>query len=138
MVNHAEIDEETVAALIATARQARAQAYAPYSRFAVGAALLAADGTMIAGCNVENVSYPLGLCAERAAVAAAVVGGHRRFRAIAVVGGDGPLSPCGGCRQVLREFGDLWVIGGSAAGTALERWRLSELLPAAFGRERGE
>ena len=134
-MSQAEIDDEALAALITAARQARERAYAPYSRFAVGAALLAVDGTVIAGCNVENVSYPLGLCAERAAVGAAVVRGYRRFRAIAVVGGERPLSPCGGCRQVLGEFGDLWVVGGNAAGTALQRWRLSELLPAAFGGE---
>ncbi len=134
----AEIDQETVLALIGAARQARARAYAPYSRFAVGAALLAEDGTVIEGCNVENASSPLGLCAERAAVAAAVVRGYRRFRAIAVVGGERAISPCGGCRQVLREFGDFWVVGGNADGTALERWRLSELLPAAFGPGLGE
>ncbi len=114
------------------AEAARAQAYAPYSKFRVGAALEAADGTVFVGCNVENASYGLTNCAERAAIAAAVVAGHREFRRIAIVAdADAPVSPCGACRQVLREFGPhLEII---SYGTATEqRWTMTDLLPDAF------
>ena len=95
-------------ALVAAARGAAARAHCPYSRFAVGAALLAEDNTVIVGCNVENASYGLTLCAERNAIVAAVAAGHRRFRALAIAGGsaDSPAYPCGACRQVMAEFCD--------------------------------
>jgi len=119
-------DEE----LIALAAQARARAYAPYSQFAVGAALLAKSGRVYTACNVENVSYGLSVCAERAAVFKAVSEGEREFEAIAVVTETG-VTPCGACRQVLREFGeDIRVIVADASG----RYRvfsLRELLPEA-------
>ena len=91
--------------LLAAAKDAREQAYAPYSKFLVGAALLTDDGQIISGCNVENASYGLTICAERNAVFAAVTQGHRQFQAIALatVGG---ATPCGACRQVLAEFCD--------------------------------
>jgi cytidine deaminase len=92
-------------ALVGAARAAREHAYAPYSEFAVGAALLCADGTVVTGCNVENGSYGLTICAERNAVFAAVARGQRHFTAIAVAGpSESVTSPCGACRQVLAEF----------------------------------
>ncbi|MCI1985510.1 MAG: cytidine deaminase [Lactobacillus sp.] len=92
-------------ALIAAAQTARQQAYAPYSHFAVGAAVQAADGRIFTGCNIENASYGLSMCAERNAVFAAVAAGARDVVAVAVIGAtNGPISPCGACRQVLSEF----------------------------------
>lgn len=121
--------------LEAAARAAQAHAYAPYSQFRVGAALEADDGTVFVGCNVENASYGLTICAERAAVAAAVVAGAQRFRrAVVVTDADPPAAPCGACRQVLAEFGlDLPVTGIGASHR--EQWTLRDLLPSAFGPE---
>jgi cytidine deaminase len=121
--------------LVAAARSAQTRAYAPYSRFRVGAALEGADGTVFLGCNVENASYGLTICAERAAICAAVSAGARRFRRAVVVSDvDPPAAPCGACRQVLAEFGlDLPIEGVGPTQTVL--WNLSELLPAPFGPE---
>ncbi len=134
--------------LIAAARAAAAHAHAPYSGFAVGAAVLLADGTIVPGSNFENASYGLSLCAETVAIATANAAGRLRdVVAIGVVGGrivaDGiegatPVRPCGRCRQVLNEAAqlgrrDIAVHCGSADGHALERHLLSELLPLAFG-----
>jgi cytidine deaminase len=122
-------------ALLTAARKAQAEAYAPYSNFKVGAALEAVDGTVFVGCNVENASYGLTICAERAAICAAVSAGARRFRRAVVVSNvDPPAAPCGACRQVLAEFGlDLPI---EAVGSQRSvRWRLADLLPAAFGPE---
>jgi cytidine deaminase len=121
--------------LVSAARAAQQQAYAPYSRFRVGAALESDDGRVFVGCNVENASYGLTVCAERAAVCAAVAAGARRFRRAVVVSDvDPPAAPCGACRQVLAEFGpDLPVLGVGATRRA--SWTMRELLPAAFGRE---
>ena len=112
---------------------AMTRAYAPYSNFRVGAALLAADGSITDGCNVENASFPAGICAERSAVAAAVVRGARAFEAIAIATeAEEPTPPCGICRQVLEEFSPrLTVISVTAAGREA-RWTLDELLPRAF------
>lgn len=117
------------------ARAAQAHAYAPYSHFRVGAALEAEDGTVFAGCNVENASYGLTICAERAAVTAAVTHGARRFRRIVVVSDtDPPSAPCGACRQVLAEFGPAMPVEGVGRNTRVA-WTMADLLPAAFGPE---
>ena len=123
------------AALIEAASAAREHAYAPYSNFRVGCALLAADGTVFTGANIENAAYGSTICAERVAMPAAVVAGAREFVALAVVGdGDGPCTPCGACRQVLFEFApDLVVIAGGGDG-ATARYHLGrDLLPDGFG-----
>jgi cytidine deaminase len=130
-------DEGKIEALLDAAREAREHAYAPYSRYLVGAAVLTDDGEIFAGANVENASYPLSVCAERSAVQRAASEGARRLVAVAVVGSspDGPAWPCGGCRQVLNEFGqDLVVISEDPGGMRHER-ELAELLPDAFGPE---
>jgi cytidine deaminase len=112
--------------LIAAAKSAQRHAYAPYSKFRVGAALLTSDGKVFTGCNVENASYGLTICAERVAVGKAVSEGCREFKAIAIVAPARNITPCGACRQVLAEFGDCLVICNT------KQYRLSELLPSAF------
>ena len=108
-------------------------AYAPYSKFRVGAALLADDGTIIAGCNVENASYPAGTCAERVALGAAVASGRQRFKAVAIcTEAKEATPPCGICRQALAEFGLGLVVISTTVGGAEARWTLSDLLPHAF------
>lgn len=120
-------------ALIQAARDARERAVAPYSRFKVGAALETADGLIITGCNIENASYGLTVCAERVAMFKALSEGHRRFVRIAVVADTrAPTSPCGACRQVLWEFGrDLEVILANLE-TLTGRHTMKELLPYPF------
>jgi cytidine deaminase len=122
--------------LMAEAVKARRLAYAPYSRFPVGAALLTRDGRVIHGCNVENASYGLAICAERNAVWRAVSEGIREFTAIAVTARDGHgAPPCGSCRQVLYEFApNAWVYWRDARGRILRR-RAHELLPSPFRLE---
>jgi len=116
--------------LVEVAWKAREAAYAPYSNFAVGAALLAEDGRVFQGCNVENLSYGLTNCAERVAIGAAVAAGVRKFAAVAVVADTGvPISPCGACRQVLAEFGVPKIILANK-GESME-FALEELLPRA-------
>jgi cytidine deaminase len=116
--------------LIAAAWEARENAYAPYSNFQVGAALLAGDGRVFPGCNVENISYGLTNCAERVAVGAAVAAGVRNFGKVVVVADTAqPISPCGACRQVLAEFGVKTVI--LANRTERLVFSLEELLPRA-------
>ncbi len=116
---------------------AQQHAYAPYSHFSVGAAIRCGDGSIVTGANVENASYPLGCCAERTAVNSAVAQGHRQFREIVIVGpGPDLISPCGGCRQVLAEFGDMVVVMTESSGRVRPRiMRVSELLPARFTKE---
>ncbi len=129
-------DEVEIGALLAAAREAAERAYVPYSRFPVGAAVLTGDGTTVTGCNVENASYGLTVCAERVAVFAALAAGHRTVRAVAVVAPRAlGTTPCGACRQVLNEFaprdGDLTVAVEGAGGP--EVTTLASLLPRSFG-----
>jgi cytidine deaminase len=120
--------------LLAGARRARGSAYAPYSRFAVGAVILAEDGRTFSGANVENASYGLSMCAERTAAFHAAAEGARRFAAVAVVASnDEPTWPCGACRQVLWEFGPEMVVVSEGLGGRTEERRLADLLPSAFG-----
>lgn len=121
-------------ALLRAATRARERAYAPYSGYHVGAAVLA-RGRIYAACNVENSAYPLSVCAERNAVALAVAAGARRIDAVAIVGGrDRPAAPCGGCRQVLSEFcaPDAPIVYASSDGQTVTT-NIGALLPAAFG-----
>lgn len=120
--------------LMKAALEARENAYAPYSRFRVGAAVKCADGSVYTGCNVENASYPCGICAERTAVSKAVSEGKRTFTMIAIAGSSAEkCTPCGVCRQFLYEFApDMTVLCGDDKG-AFDEITLSELLPRGFG-----
>ena len=119
--------------LVTRAAEFRAHAYAPYSGFAVGAALLGKSGRIYGGVNVENASYPVGICAERAAIAAAVTAGEHEFEALAVIADSPePCAPCGMCRQVLVEFPIARIILANTAGD-LRILPPADLLPYAFG-----
>lgn len=118
-------------ALVAEALQARERAYAPYSGYRVGAALLGRSGRVYTGCNVENAAYPLSTCAERAAVVKAVSEGEHEFVAIAVATANGG-APCGACRQVLREFGKGIVVLIADSGGDCRETTVEELLPDSF------
>lgn len=144
-MNGKERENVTAIELLAAAKEARKNAYAPYSGFFVGAALLAADGEVYGGCNVESVSFTPTCCAERTALCKAVSEGKREFSAIAVVGGGrdgkpGFCPPCGVCRQMLSEFcgRDFRVIlsSGDGEGEEVKVFTLGELLPEAFGTEK--
>jgi cytidine deaminase len=123
--------------LFAAAEAIRARAYAPYSKFTVGAAILADDGKVYSGCNIENAAFPQGNCAETSAIAAMIAGGGRRIKRIYVTGpGASPVTPCGGCRQRIREFADpdVTIISHGVDGTPLFS-TLGEMLPHSFGPE---
>ena len=117
--------------LFALAKEARESAYAPYSDFKVGAALLGESGTIYLGCNVENASFGLTVCAERIALFKAVSEGERVFKAIAIYAGSKSVPPCGAFLQVMAEFGDLDILLFDSKGSYV-KWRISELLPQAF------
>ena len=123
--------------LVESALEAQTRAYAPYSNFFVGAAILCEDGQVFTGCNVENASYGLAICAERSAVCAAIAGGQKRWRAIAVAS-RGAVTPCGACRQVLHEFGgalEVILVDGESRQVR-SRWTAELLLPGAFVLDR--
>ena len=127
------MSDEQRAGLVAAAREVQARAYAPASRFSVGAAVRTADGRTFVGCNVENASYGLTICAERAAICAAVAAGARAVEAVAVVTDlEEPARPCGACRQVLAEFGRDMEVVLAGRGDAVARTSLSALLPDPF------
>lgn len=118
--------------LVAAALAARSHAYAPYSQFPVGAALECEDGTVFTGCNVENLSFGLTMCAERVALGTAVAAGHRNFRSLAIAADtDLPISPCGACRQVLAEFNPHLKIVSATTRGVTETFSLDHLLPRA-------
>jgi cytidine deaminase len=118
---------------VAAATEVRTNAYAPYSEFHVGAAILA-GGRVFIGVNVENASYPVSVCAERNAVAAAIAAGERRIDCVAVVtDSPSPTPPCGGCRQVLWEFGPESLVVSQTTSGERAAWALEDLIPAAFG-----
>ncbi len=143
MANEQTLSDEQIKALLAAARTARSRAYAPYSHFAVGAAVLCADGRIFSGANVENAAYPQGWCAECSALAAMISAGGRTVTAALIVGGpegaeEIPCTPCGGCRQKLFEFAaggdmDVYVLSGEGKDAAHRPLRLRDLLPRAFG-----
>ena len=127
--------EAALAELFVAAKAAQANAYAPYSRFQVGAALRAESGAIHAGCNVENAAYPQGSCAEASAISAMALAGDRRIAEILVMGdGEALCTPCGGCRQRIREFADPATLIHVAGPEGVRKtFRLSELLPESFG-----
>ena len=125
------VDIET---LVQEAARAREKAYAPYSHYHVGAAVITKDGRVFTGCNVENAVYPLGLCAERVAIFKAVSEGYRDFEAIAVVTSNGG-SPCGSCRQVMHEFAPEMAVFIADEAGEVRRTTVAELLPDSFGAD---
>ncbi|XP_059397210.1 cytidine deaminase-like [Carassius carassius] len=121
--------------LVQKSQEAKIRAYCPYSKFRVGAAVLTSNGTVFTGCNVENASYPLGLCAERTAISKAVSEGYTSFKAIAIASDlkDRFISPCGACRQFMREFGSHWDVYLSKSDGSYKLMTVEELLPFSFG-----
>ncbi|XP_067423598.1 cytidine deaminase [Emydura macquarii macquarii] len=131
------VGAEQIQLLLHICKEAKKSAYCPYSNFPVGAALLTGDGKIFSGCNIENASYPLGVCAERTAIQKAVSEGYVNFRAMAIASNSEEdfIVPCGACRQVMREFGRDWDIYMTKPdGTYVVR-TLQELLPLSFGPE---
>ena len=130
-------NDNALATLFDAARAAQGAAYAPYSRFRVGAAIRTPGGALFSGCNVENAAYPQGACAEAMAIGAMALAGERRIAEILVVGdGEGLCTPCGGCRQRIREFADAaTLIHVANAEGVRASFTLGELLPHAFGPE---
>ena len=130
-----QLSSELQQRLLTASLAARGRSHSPYSHYAVGAAVLDETGTIHAGCNVENAAYPEGWCAETTALGAMLMAGGKQAKAV-LVSGPGPdvITPCGGCRQRLREFGadDMLVIAADPSGIR-RAWTLGQLLPASFG-----
>ncbi|MDR1563617.1 MAG: cytidine deaminase [Oscillospiraceae bacterium] len=129
------LNKEQVQELIQAARRVSGNSYSPYSGFKVGAALLGKSGRIYSGCNFENAAFGAGTCAERVALGAAVSAGEREFIALAVCGGDTPITPCGICRQALSEFGAMEVYCAALKGEETQKYSLLELLPQGFKLE---
>lgn len=128
-----KLDVKTERSLISEARKAAKKAYSPFSKVEVGAAILASDGRVFSGCNVENSSYGLSICAERTAAVKAVSSGARSFEAVAIVSNlEGLTYPCGACRQFLSEFGDDIMVVVATKKGRVKRHGLGELLPETF------
>ncbi|XP_075696610.1 cytidine deaminase isoform X2 [Rhinoderma darwinii] len=132
-----DLDPELIQELIEKSQEAKTFAHCPYSRFRVGAALLSRDGRIFLGCNIENACYTLGICAERTAIQKAVSEGTKNFIAVAVASDveDEFISPCGACRQVMREFGSEWQIILTKPSGSYVMKTLHQLLPMSFGPE---
>ncbi|XP_024410079.1 cytidine deaminase [Desmodus rotundus] len=135
--NACALDPKYIQQLVLCSHEAKKFAYCPYSHFPVGAAVLTRDGRIFSGCNIENACYPLGICAERTAIQKAVSEGHKDFRAIAIASDmqDDFISPCGACRQVMREFGTNWDVYMTKPDGTYNVRTVQELLPASFGPE---
>ncbi|XP_049628090.1 cytidine deaminase [Suncus etruscus] len=129
------LEPEQIQQLLLSCQEAKKSAYCPYSNFRVGAALLTRDGRIFSGCNVENACYSLGNCAERTAIQKAISEGYKDFQAIAVASDmkDDFISPCGACRQVMREFGTKWAVYMTKPDGTYVTKTVEELLPASFG-----
>ena len=132
-----KLDESSIKRLVKESQDAKLHAYSPYSHFRVGAALLAEDGSIFTGCNVENASYGLSMCAERTAVVKAVSDGQRKFKAIAVATDikEKSVSPCGACRQFLLEFGKDWIVILTKPDLSYTCLTVGDLLPHHFSQE---
>ncbi|XP_033899231.1 cytidine deaminase-like [Acipenser ruthenus] len=130
-------EKDMIKTLLHECLQAKEFAYCPYSKFRVGAALMTNEGNIFVGCNVENACYNLGVCAERTAIQKAISEGHMNFRAIAIASDleDQFISPCGACRQVMREFGTEWDVFLSRPDGSYLKMTVDELLPMSFGPE---
>ncbi|KAK1157307.1 cytidine deaminase-like [Acipenser oxyrinchus oxyrinchus] len=130
-------EKDMIKTLLHECLQAKEFAYCPYSKFRVGAALMTKEGNIFVGCNVENACYNLGVCAERTAIQKAISEGHMNFRAIAIASDleDQFISPCGACRQVMREFGTEWDVFLSRPDGSYLKMTVDELLPMSFGPE---
>ncbi|MBQ3670374.1 MAG: cytidine deaminase [Treponema sp.] len=136
MLVESRMENVTDELLVKKALEARANSYSPYSKYRVGAALLCDDGTVYTGCNVENASYPCGICAERNAMSSAVSGGHRSFSKIAIAGSSDVIcTPCGMCRQFMYEFNPGLTVLCAANDGRFETHSLKELLVGGFGPE---
>jgi cytidine deaminase len=135
--DHSEVSDEVFLQLKTAALEARSKAYCPYSKFRVGCALLTESGEFVPGANVENASYGGAICAERSAITRAVVDGHRKFKVIAISADTpDPISPCGICRQFIREFGaKIPIYMFNTNGDKFYKSNIDELLPYGFGPE---
>ncbi|KAG7472080.1 hypothetical protein MATL_G00104800 [Megalops atlanticus] len=135
MAANQTFEDDIVKKLIRESVEAKKFAYCPYSKFPVGAALLTDTGTIITGCNVENACYNLGICAERNAMAKAVSEGHTRIKAIAIASNLDKefITPCGGCRQFMREFGVNWMVYMTRTDGMYMAMTVDQLLPKSFG-----